>query len=115
MTIFIPTPLRSYVNGRESVEVSASTVTEALSELTLTHPELRQHLFTTEGKLRAFVNLYLNDEDVRYLPGKEGTAVGADDTLSIIPSIAGGLGRRGYAPSAQETANRELRTDGYHY
>lgn len=90
MTIFIPTPLRSYVDGRDAVEVSASTVTEALNELTRTHPELRKHLFTGEGKLRAFVNLYLNDEDVRYLPAKEDTAVSADDTLSIIPSIAGG-------------------------
>ena len=59
--------------------------------LTQTHPDLRKHLFTAEGKLRAFVNLYLNDEDVRYLPAKESTAVTAADTLSIIPSIAGGL------------------------
>jgi sulfur-carrier protein len=93
MTIFIPTPLRSYVDGREAVEVSASTVTDALGELTRTHPQLRRHLFTDEGTLRAFVNLYLNDEDVRYLPAKEGTAVSASDTLSIIPSIAGGTGR----------------------
>jgi molybdopterin converting factor small subunit len=90
MTIFIPTPLRSYVNGRDAVEVNGATVTEALSELTESHPELRKHLFTTEGKLRAFVNLYLNDEDVRYLPAKEGTPVTESDTLSIIPSIAGG-------------------------
>ena len=90
MTIFIPTPLRSYVDGRDAIDVNASTIAEALSELTRTHPELRQHLFTIEGKLRAFVNLYLNDEDVRYLPGKEATAVSAADTLSIIPSIAGG-------------------------
>jgi adenylyltransferase/sulfurtransferase len=51
---------------------------------------LRKHLFTPEGKVRAFVNLYLNDEDVRYLPEKEATAVKESDTLSIIPSIAGG-------------------------
>ena len=94
MTIFIPTPLRSYVNGQDAVELNASTVTEALRELTRTHPELRKHLFTDEGKLRAFVNLYLNDEDVRYLPAREATAVTAADTLSIIPSIAGGAGRR---------------------
>jgi sulfur-carrier protein len=90
MTIFIPTPLRSYVDGQDAVEVNASSVTEALRELTSTHPELRKHLFTDEGKLRAFVNLYLNDEDVRYLPAREATAVSAADTLSIIPSIAGG-------------------------
>ena len=91
MTIFIPTPLRSYVNGRDSVDIEASTIADALSGLTLNHPELRKHLFTGEGKLRAFVNLYLNDEDVRYLPAKEATKVTSTDTLSIIPSIAGGL------------------------
>jgi adenylyltransferase/sulfurtransferase len=97
MTIFIPTPLRSYAGGRDTVDVAAATVSDALKGLTATHPELRNHLFTGEGKLRAFVNLYLNDEDVRYLPQKESTAVSAADTLSIIPSIAGG----GLAPSSQ--------------
>jgi len=90
MTIFIPTPLRPYAGGQDTVEVAAATVGESLQALTLAHPDLRNHLFTGEGKLRAFVNLYLNDEDVRYLPGKEATAVTAADTLSIIPSIAGG-------------------------
>jgi adenylyltransferase/sulfurtransferase len=90
MRIFIPTPLRSFAGGQDAVEVPAATVTEALDRLTESHPDLRRHLFTGEGKLRAFVNLYLNDEDVRYLPAKEGTQVSASDTLSIIPSIAGG-------------------------
>lgn len=90
MQIFIPTPLRPYVGGSNTVEVSASTVAEALEELTRTNTELRKHLFTPEGKVRAFVNLYLNDEDVRYLPAKDATVVGDKDTLSIIPSIAGG-------------------------
>src|ERR1700758_300707 len=92
MTIFIPTPLRSYVNGRDAVEVNGATVKEALTELTRTHPELRKHLFTDEGKLRAFVNLYLNDEDVRYLQ-KEATALKDGDNISIVPSIAGGVAR----------------------
>ena len=91
MTIFIPTPLRSYVGGRDSVDVAAATVSDALKGLTQTHPQLRKHLFTGEGKLRSFVNLYLNDDDVRYLPAREATAVSATDTLTIIPSIAGGL------------------------
>jgi adenylyltransferase/sulfurtransferase len=90
MTIFIPTPLRSYTGGKDAVEVSAATISEALDALTQAHPDLRKHLFTGESKLRAFVNLYLNDEDVRYLPAREATAVTAADTLSIIPSIAGG-------------------------
>jgi sulfur-carrier protein len=90
MTIFIPTPLRPFAAGQDSVEIDARNVAEALEALTRTHSELRKHLFTPQGKVRAFVNLYLNDEDVRYLPAKEATAVTAADTLSIIPSIAGG-------------------------
>jgi adenylyltransferase/sulfurtransferase len=90
MTIYIPTPLRPYAGGQASVEVKAATVADALASLTGSHPELRKHLFTEEGKLRAFVNVYLNDEDVRYLPAKQATIVTATDTLSIIPSIAGG-------------------------
>lgn len=93
MTIFIPTPLRPYAGNQSSIEVQAGTIAEALGSLTGSHPELRNHLFTAEGKLRAFVNLYLNDEDVRYLPAKESTSVKAGDTLSIIPSIAGGTRR----------------------
>jgi adenylyltransferase/sulfurtransferase len=95
MTIFIPTPLRSFAGGQDAVEVPATTVAEALEGLTQAHPELRKHLFSAEGKVRSFVNLYLNDEDVRYLPEKEATTVKAADTLSIIPSIAGGTGRPG--------------------
>jgi len=90
MTIYIPTPLRPYAAGKDSLEVSAGTVHAALDELTKVFPDLRKHLFTEEGKLRAFVNVYLNDEDVRYLPAKEATTVSAADTLSIVPSIAGG-------------------------
>ncbi len=93
MNIFIPTPLRPYADGRDTVEVEGATITEALTGLTDTHPELRKHLFNGEGKLRSFVNLYLNDEDVRYLPAKEATPVSASDTLTIIPSIAGGGGQ----------------------
>jgi sulfur-carrier protein len=98
MKIFIPTPLRPYADGKATVDVSAGTVSGALDELTQSFPDLRKHLFTGEGKLRAFVNVYLNDEDVRYLPERESTAVSAADTLSIIPSIAGGSA--GMLPSA---------------
>ena len=80
--------------------MNAATISEALAELTRTYPGLRKHLFTEEGKLRAFVNLYCNDEDVRYLPEKEQTAVSASDTLSIIPSIAGGAAVERSSPSA---------------
>ena len=100
MTVFIPTPLRLYAGGQDAVEVDAATVAASLDSLTQAYPDLRNHLFTGEGKLRAFVNLYLNDEDVRYLPLKEATVVTAADTLSIIPSIAGGLAVQACASSA---------------
>jgi molybdopterin converting factor small subunit len=90
MKINIPTPLRPYAGKQDSVDVGGRTVGEALSELTKRHPELREHLYTDEGRLRSFVNLYLNDDDVRYLSAKEATPVTDSDRLSIIPSIAGG-------------------------
>ena len=90
MTIFIPTPLRGFAGGMDTVTIEAPTIAAALSSLTDRHPDLRKHLFNAEGKVRSFVNLYLNDEDVRYLPAQEGTAGSASDTLTIIPSIAGG-------------------------
>lgn len=87
--IHIPTPLRQYAGKQPAVEVKGSTVGEALNGLVSEHPDLRRHLYTEEGKLRAFVNVYLNDEDVRYLQ-KEATAVQDGDNISIVPSIAGG-------------------------
>ena len=89
MKVMIPTPLRQYAGKQASVEVPAGTVGEALASLVSRNPELRKHLFTEEGKLRAFVNVYLNDEDIRYL-NQEGTQVQESDTISIVPSIAGG-------------------------
>jgi molybdopterin converting factor small subunit len=95
MKIFIPTPLRAYTGKQDTVEVGGATIHEALGGLTSRYPDLRKHLFTDEGKLRSFVNVYLNDEDIRYLDAKEQTAVSDGDSLSIIPSIAGGAGRTG--------------------
>lgn len=91
MQIHIPTPLRPYVGKQPVVEVSANTVSEALATLTSEFPELRKHLYTEQGKLRAFVNVYLNDEDIRYIDRREDAPVSDADSLSIIPSIAGGL------------------------
>ena len=87
--IHIPTPLRQYTGKQAAVEVKASNVGEALTGLVNSHPDLRRHLYTDDGKLRAFVNVYLNDEDVRYLQ-KEATSVNDGDNISIVPSIAGG-------------------------
>jgi len=88
-TIHIPTPLRPYVDKQESVEVAGGTVREALANLTSTYGDLRKHLYNDEGKLRSFVNIYLNDEDVRVLGGLE-TAASDSDTVVILPAMAGG-------------------------
>ncbi len=87
--VIIPTPLRPYANRQESVEFDARTVGEALAGLTTKYEELRKHLYTDDGKIRSFVNVYLNDEDIRYLQ-KENTRIKDGDTISIVPSIAGG-------------------------
>ena len=88
-TIHIPTPLRPFTDKKESVEVSGATVGELLADLTQKHDGLKKHLFSDEGKLRNFVNVYLNDEDIRCLQ-KEQTPVKPGDSLSIVPSVAGG-------------------------
>ncbi len=93
MQIHIPTPLRAYTDKQSTVSVEAATVAAGLAALTAAHPAMQQHLFTPEGKLRSFVNVYLNDEDVRYLPAGDATPVSATDELTIIPSIAGGCCR----------------------
>ncbi len=87
--IMIPTPLRQYVGKKDQVEVEAKTVAEALSRLASEYTELRRHLYNQEGKLRSFVNVYLGDEDIRFLQ-KEETPLNENDVLSIVPSIAGG-------------------------
>jgi molybdopterin converting factor small subunit len=87
--VIIPTPLRAYAGKQESVEVQAKTVAEALAALTGTFGELKKHLFSDDGRLRSFVNVYVNDEDIRYLQ-KDQTQVREGDTISIVPSIAGG-------------------------
>jgi molybdopterin converting factor small subunit len=87
--IHIPTPLRQYVGKQPTVEVKGTTVAEAMNALLAQYPDLRRHLYTDDGRLRAFVNLYLNDEDIRYLQ-KEDTAIKEGDNISIVPSIAGG-------------------------
>jgi adenylyltransferase/sulfurtransferase len=87
--ILIPTPLRQFAGKQDTVEVSGKTVGEALSALTTQFPDLRKNLYTDEGKLRSFVNVYLNDEDIRYM-NKEASPLSDGDTISIVPSIAGG-------------------------
>src|SRR5258706_7159533 len=87
--ILIPTPLRPYTDKQDAVDAAGATVGELLTDLTTKHAGLKAHLYNDQGKLRSFVNIYVNDEDIRYLQ-KEQTAVKTDDTVSIIPSVAGG-------------------------
>jgi molybdopterin converting factor small subunit len=88
--ILIPTPLRPYTDKQEAVEASGATVGELLTDLTTKYAGLKGHLYNEQGKLRSFVNIYINDEDIRYLQ-KDQTPVSASDTVSIIPSVAGGV------------------------
>ena len=87
--ILIPTPLRVYTNNQDTVEAEGSTVGELLSNMTNEYTELQKHLYNEDGKLRSFVNIYLNDDDIRYLD-KEKTPVKSEDTINIVPSVAGG-------------------------
>ena len=87
--ILIPTPLRPYTDKKDAVEADGATVGELIADLTRRHAGLKAHLYNEQGKLRSFVNIYVNDDDIRYLQ-KEQTPVSAGDTVSIIPSVAGG-------------------------
>src|SRR3984893_1369644 len=87
--VLIPTPLRQYAGKQDAVQLAGATVGEVLHSLTSQYADLRRHLYNDEGKLRSFVNVYVNDEDIRYL-NKEATPLKDADTVSIVPSIAGG-------------------------
>ncbi len=87
--VMIPTPLRRFTENQATVEVEGATVGEVLGRLSEQHSGLRKHLYNEQGTLRNYVNVYLNDEDVRFLE-RDATPVRGGDVLSIVPSIAGG-------------------------
>ena len=87
--ILIPTPLRPFTDKLDAVEVDGATIGELLQNLTTKYGGLKQHLYAPDGKLRSFVNIYVNDDDIRYLQ-KDQTPIKSGDTVSIIPSVAGG-------------------------
>src|SRR5438309_2936873 len=105
--VLIPTPLRQYAGKQDAVELGGQTVGEVLKELTGKYQDLRRQLYNDEGKLRSFVNVYLNDEDIRYLK-KEGTPVKDGDTISIVPSIAGGATTVDAPPQASTLSKEEI-------
>jgi sulfur-carrier protein adenylyltransferase/sulfurtransferase len=110
--ILIPTPLRAYTGNRDSLEIEGADVGQVLDNLARQYESLQRHLFTEEGKLRNFVNIYLNDEDIRYLQ-KEKTPVKDTDTISIVPSIAGG--RSGVLQAVEpEISNEEVQRYSRH-
>jgi len=88
-TLRIPTPLRVYTDGQSDVPVKGPTVSDALIELVTRHPAIKQHIFKENGDLRPFVNLFKGEENITFLQGLM-TPVGENDSLRIIPSIAGG-------------------------
>lgn len=89
-TLIIPTPLRKFTDQQTSVNVDGATVQAAVDRLVNLYPALKQHLLDQDGNIRAFVRIFLEDEDILALDGLN-TAVQADSTLSIIPAIAGGI------------------------
>lgn len=89
ITIHIPTPLRAYTDEQATASIEAATVSDALRTLVDRYPELESNLYTEDGTLRQFVNIYLGDEDIRHLDGPD-TTLNDSDELSIVPSIAGG-------------------------
>ena len=104
--ILIPTALRQFTEQQDAVEVTGATVADALAQLTSKYPNVKKNLFSDTGKLRSFVNVYLNDEDIRYLD-KEATELQGDEILSIVPSIAGGAVGLADPPTAVLT-NEEI-------
>lgn len=89
VTVRIPTQLRNLTGGSGEVAVEASTVGDALKALDVAHPGFGERIFDEDGKLRRFVNVFLADEDVRFLQGLD-TSVAEGQTLSIVPAVAGG-------------------------
>ena len=85
----IPTPLRKLTNNEEIVEVNASTVRDAIVQLQSRYPGIKERLLDDDGSVRRFVNVYVNEEDIRFLQNQE-TPIKSGDEISIIPAIAGG-------------------------
>ena len=87
--VLIPTPLRPYTDSKDAVDMDGGTVGDVLAALTARYPALRRHLYADDGTLRHFVNVYVNDDDIRYLE-RDATVLKSGDVISIIPSVAGG-------------------------
>ncbi len=89
ISVLIPTPLRKFTNNQESVQASAGTVSTLLTELEANFPGMAARLTGDDGELRRFINIYVNEEDIRFLQGVQ-TPIADGDSISIVPAIAGG-------------------------
>lgn len=89
-TVLIPTPLRKFTENASRLEVKADTVGEVVDELTSNFPDLKKHLLDEKGKLRSFVNIFVENDDIRNLQ-QEDTSVKPETVISIVPAIAGGI------------------------
>ena len=89
VTVRVPTPLRSFTNGAEEVNIEGNTIQEVVDNLEANHSGIKERLCGDDGKIRRFLNVYINDEDIRFLQNQE-TKVKDGDTVSIVPAIAGG-------------------------
>src|SRR4029077_8879321 len=89
VTVIIPTALRQHTDDEDELKLNARTVSDALKELVTAFPNLKRHLYSESGRLRNFINIYLNEEDIRYKEG-EGTLLKYGDVLMIVPAVAGG-------------------------
>ncbi|HKJ67473.1 MAG TPA: ubiquitin-like small modifier protein 1, partial [bacterium] len=104
----IPTALRQYAQNKDAVQIEGETVGDLLGVLADRYPDLKKHLFDDNGNLRNFINVYVNDDDIRYLD-KEATEISENDSLSIIPSVAGGVDTSGNGQLSREEIQRYSR------
>ncbi len=111
--VLIPTPLRPYTGQKDAVDVDGGTVGEVLSSLTKSYADLRKHLYADDGKLRHFVNVYVNDDDIRYLE-RDATKLKDGDVISIVPSVAGGAPVTTPAETLPELTNAEIQRYSRH-
>ena len=105
--ILIPTALRQYSQNQDTVDLAGQNVAELLQNLTKEFPDLTKHLFSEDGKLRNFVNVYVNDDDIRYLE-QNNTKVKSGDVISIVPSVAGGMDSSKEPPTNAEFSKAEI-------
>lgn len=90
MKVILPSALKKFAEDKGEVDVPGATVGEVLDALSQRYPDLRRHIFSDDGRVRKFVNVYVNEDDIRHLERRERTALTGKDVISIIPSIAGG-------------------------